>query len=202
MMLTASSVLFGTFVLTSMYMQDVLGTGALETGLAFLPLAVAAGLGSHLGSQLVSHAGPRRAMALAFVLIAAGTLLLSGVDSGGSYLSDVLPGIVIAGFGLGIALVGVALSVLTGAPAAETGMLSGLNTTGHEVGGSIGIAVLVSVATSTAATSPAALAGGIGNAFAFASVIAAVGGVIASLVLPKTDTFLPMLKTSAPISVH
>ncbi|MGZ4332591.1 MAG: MFS transporter [Solirubrobacteraceae bacterium] len=202
MMLTASSVLFGTFVLISMYLQNVLGTGALGSGLAFLPLAVAAGLGSHLGSHLVSHAGPRRAMALAFLLIAIGTLLLSGVDIGGSYISDVLPGIVIAGVGLGIALVGVALSVLTGAPAEETGMLSGLNTTGHEVGGSIGIAVLVSVATSSAAATPGALAGGIGNAFLVASIIAGIGAIIASLVLPKTDTFLPMLKTSAPVSVH
>jgi EmrB/QacA subfamily drug resistance transporter len=202
MMLTASSVLFGTFVLISMYLQNVLGTGALDTGLAFLPLAVAAGLGSHLGSHLVSHAGPRRAMALAFLLIAIGTLLLSRVDVGGSYVSDVLPGIGIAGVGLGIALVGVALSVLTGAPADETGMLSGLNTTGHEVGGSIGIAVLVSVATSSAAATPDALASGIGKAFLVASIIAGIGAVIASLVLPKTDTFLPMLKTSPPVPVH
>ena len=202
MMLTASSVLFGTFVLISMYLQNVLGTGALDTGLAFLPLAVAAGLGSHLGSHLVSHAGPRRAMALAFLLIAIGTLLLSRVDIGGSYVSDVLPGIVIAGVGLGIALVGVALSVLTGAPADETGMLSGLNTTGHEVGGSIGIAVLVSIATTSAAATPGALASGIGKAFLVASIIAGIGAVIASLVLPKTDTFLPMLKTSPPVPVH
>jgi EmrB/QacA subfamily drug resistance transporter len=202
MMLTASSVLFGTFVLISMYLQNVLGTGALDTGLAFLPLAVAAGLGSHLGSHLVSHAGPRRAMALAFLLIAIGTLLLSRVDIGGSYVSDVLPGIVIAGIGLGIALVGVALSVLTGAAADETGMLSGLNTTGHEVGGSIGIAVLVSVATSSAAATPGALASGIGNAFLVASIIAGIGAVTASLILPKTDTFLPMLKSSPPVPVH
>ena len=202
MMLTASSVLFGTFVLISMYLQNVLGAGALESGLAFLPLAVAAGLGAHLGTRLVSHAGPRRAMALAFLLIAIGTLLLSGVDIGGSYISDVLPGMIVAGVGLGIALVGVALSVLTGAPAEETGMLSGLNTTGHEVGGSIGIAVLLSVATSSAAATPGALAGGIGNAFLVESIIAGIGAIIASLVLPKTDTFLPMLKTSAPVSVH
>jgi hypothetical protein len=141
-------------------------------------------------------------MALAFLLVAAGTLLLSGVDTGGSYVSDVLPGIVVAGVGLGIALVGVALSVLTGAPAEEAGMLSGLNTTGHEVGGSIGIAVLVSIATSSVAATPGGLAGGIGNAFLAASIIAGVGAVVALLVLPRTETFLPMLETSGPISVH
>ncbi|MHB8691316.1 MAG: MFS transporter [Solirubrobacteraceae bacterium] len=202
MMLAASSVLFGTFVLSSMYLQDVLRFGALKTGLAFLPIALAAGLGAHAGSHLVAHVGPRRAMALAFGLVSVGTALLSGVGAGGSYLSDVLPGIVIAGLGLGIVLVGVALSVLTGAPADETGMRSGLNTTGHEVGGSLGIAVLISVAGGSAAVGPVALAGGIGNAFVVASVIAAVGAMIATLVLPKSETFLPMLASSPPVPIH
>src|SRR5215207_3398163 len=57
MMLTASAVLFGSFLLTSIYLQDVLGAGALETGLAFLPMAVIIGLGAHVGSHLVGHAG-------------------------------------------------------------------------------------------------------------------------------------------------
>jgi EmrB/QacA subfamily drug resistance transporter len=202
MMLTASSVLFGTFLLTSMYMQNVLGTGALETGLAFLPVAIATGLGAHLGTHLVGHAGLRRAMTMAFILVSIGTMLLSQLDASGSYVSDVLPGVVIAGLGLGIALVGVALSVLTGAAAEETGMLSGLNTTGHEVGGSLGIAVLVSVATSSTVATPAALANGIGNAFLVASIVATVAGIIGPLLLPRSETFLPKLKAAPAISIH
>ena len=202
MMLTASSVLFGTFLLMSMYMQDVLGTGALETGLGFLPVAIATGLGAHLGTHLVGHAGLRRAMAFAFVLVSVGTMLLSRVSADGSYASDVLPGMVVAGLGLGIALVSVALSVLTGAAAEESGMLSGLNTTGHEVGGSLGIAVLVSVATSSSIATPAALASGIGDAFLVASVIATVAGIVAPLLLPRSETFLPKLKAAPAISVH
>jgi EmrB/QacA subfamily drug resistance transporter len=202
MMLTASSVLFGTFLLTSMYMQNVLGTGALETGLAFLPVAIATGLGAHVGTHLVGHAGLQRAMAIAFILVSIGTMLLSRLDASGSYAADVLPGIVIAGLGLGMALVGVALSVLTGAAAEETGMLSGLNTTGHEVGGSLGIAVLVSVATSSSVATPAALANGIGNAFMVASIIATVGGIVGPLLLPRSETFLPKLKAAPAISIH
>ena len=57
LMLIASAVLFGMFLLSSLYLQNVLGTGALETGLAFLPVAVAAGVGAHVGSQLVSRRG-------------------------------------------------------------------------------------------------------------------------------------------------
>jgi hypothetical protein len=204
MMLAASSVLFGTFLLTSMYVQEVLGTGALATGLAFLPIAVTAGLGAHAGSHVVGHAGLRGAMALAFALVAIGTLLLSGVDAGGSYVADVLPGMVVAGLGLGIALVSVALSVLAGARKDETGMLSGLNTTGHEVGGSLGIAVLVSIATAslTGAPTPTALADGIGNAFLAASIIAVVAGVAATVVLPSRASFLPKLQAAPRIAVH
>jgi EmrB/QacA subfamily drug resistance transporter len=202
MMLIASSVLFGTFLLTSMYLQNVLGTGPMQTGLAFLPIAISTGLGAHVGSHLIGHAGPRRGMALAFILVSVGTMLLSRLDAGGSYVADVLPGIVIAGFGLGIALVGVALSVLTGAAAEEAGMLSGLNTTGHEVGGAIGIAVMVSIATASVGPTPAALANGIGDAFLVASIIAAVGAIVGALLLPTTRTFLPKLKAAPPVAVH
>ena len=205
MMLTASAVLFGSFLLTSIYLQDVLGTGALETGLAFLPIAVAIGAGSHAGSHLVGHAGLRIAMAAAFALTAVGMLLLAGVDSHGSYAGDVLPGMLIAGVGLGIALVSVALSVLTGAADDQAGMLSGLNTTGHEIGGSLGVAVLVTIATGAvgvASTPTASLASGLGDAFLVSSILAAVAGVIAMFVLPSAASFLPKLRLAPPVAIH
>jgi EmrB/QacA subfamily drug resistance transporter len=204
MMLTASAVMFGAFLLTSIYLQDVLGTGALETGLAFLPMAVIIGAGAHLGGHLVGHAGLRIAMAAAFTLAAAGMLLLAGVESGGSYVTDVLPGMLVAGFGLGIALVSVALAVLTGAADEEAGMLSGLNTTGHEVGGSLGIAVLVTIATGAlgAGTSTADLAAGLADAFLVAGIVAAAGGVLALLVLPPAATFLPKMRHAPHVAIH
>src|SRR3954471_7146227 len=161
MMLAASAILFGSFLLTSMYLQEVLGTGALETGLAFLPMAVIIGLGAHLGSHLVGHAGLRVAMATAFALTAGGMLLLAGVDSHGSYAGDVLPGMLVAGLGLGIALVSVALAVLTGAADDEAGVAAGLNTTGHEIGGSLGVAVLVTIATDAIGTGTSASTAGL-----------------------------------------
>jgi hypothetical protein len=131
-------------------------------------------------------------------------LLLSGVDGDGSYLADVLPGVLVADFGLGIALVGVALSVLTGAADDEAGMLSGLNTTGHEIGGSLGVAVLVTVATGAlgALTSTAELASGLGDAFLVASVIAVAGGILAPFVLPPAATFLPKMRLAPHVAIH
>lgn len=197
LMLVASSVMFGTFLMASLYLQNVLGTGPLLTGLGFVPLALTAGIGAHLGSHVVSNIGVRIPLAVALAVTAGGMLLLSGVDARGSYVSDVLPGILVAGLGIGVVLASVALSVLAGARDEESGMLSGLNSTGHEVGGSFGIAALTSVV--TASTGPAA---GIANGFLTAGVLAAVGSVIALLVLPPASSFLPKLRllpSSMPI---
>ena len=204
MMLAASAVLFGSFLITSLYLQNVLGTGPMETGLAFLPLAVATGAGAHIGSQVVRHAGVRLPLAGAFAVAAAGLLMLAGVDAGGSYVVDVLPGVLITGVGLGVALVCVAVSVLTGAREDETGMLSGLNTTGHEIGGSLGIAVLVTIATGAigGAGGPAALASALGDAYLAAAIIAGAAAVLALVVLPSARSFLPRLRLAPSMPMH
>jgi EmrB/QacA subfamily drug resistance transporter len=193
LMLVGSGVLFGTFLLSSLYLQNVLGTGSLETGLAFLPLALSAGAGAHLGSQLASRFGVRVTMAGGFVVTAVSMLLLSGVDRDGDYLTDVLPGLTIAGLGIGPVLASVAISVLSGART-ETGMLSGLNTTGHEIGGTLGIALLVTIATAGTGSSAPATAGGIGDAFLAAAALAGLGSLIALVVLPSARSFLPRLR--------
>lgn len=204
LMLVGSAVLFGMFLLSSLYLQNVLGTGPLETGLAFLPVAVAAAVGAHLGSQLISRVGVRVPMAGAFAVTAAGMLLLAGVDSDSSYVVGVLPGMLIAGLGLGVVLVGVAVSVLTGARDEESGMLSGLNTTGHEVGGSFGVAVLVSIATAATGNGSSPIgASGIADAFLAAAALATVGSLIALIVLPSAKSFLPKLQLApASMPIH
>ena len=148
MMLAASAVLFGTFLLSSLYLQNVLGHRPARDR-AGVPAARRRRWrgGAHVGSHVIGHARrPRCRWPRASPSPSAGLLLLSGVDAGGSYVADVLPGMLIAGVGLGVVLVCVAVSVLTGARDEETGMLSGLNTTGHEIGGSLGVAVLATIA--------------------------------------------------------
>ena len=199
LMLAVSSVLFGSFLLVSMYMQNVLSAGPMETGLAFLPLAVALAAGVHVGSHVVTHAGVRIPIASGFAVAAGGMLLLSGADAQGGYLSDMLPGMLVAGLGLGAVLVAVSVSIMTGAREDETGMLSGLNTTGHEIGGSIGIAALATIAAGTAGQ---AGAGAISDAFLAATAIAAAASLIALLVLPSAATFLPKLRIAPRVAIH
>jgi EmrB/QacA subfamily drug resistance transporter len=203
MMLAASAVLFGSFLLSSLYLQNVLGTGALETGLAFLPFAVAIGAGVHAGSHVITHAGVRIPLAIGFAIAAVGMLLLSRVSAHGSYAADVLPGMLVAGIGLGIILVSVSVSVLTGAAGHESGMLSGLNTTGHEIGGSLGIAILATIAAGAAGpTAAAGLADGIGDAFLAAAIIAGAASAAALVILPSARTFLPKLALAPRVAVH
>jgi EmrB/QacA subfamily drug resistance transporter len=198
MMLAAAAALFGLFLLASLYLQDVLGAGPLETGLAFLPLAVALAAGVHAGSHVMTHAGIRVPMVAGFGIAAAGLVLLSTVDAGGSYLGDVLPGMLIAGLGLGVVLVSVSVSVMTGAGDDETGMLSGLNTTGHEIGGSVGIAAVATIA----AGSSGLTAAGIGDGFLALAGLSGLAALTALVVVPAAAVFLPKLRLAPRVAIH
>jgi hypothetical protein len=101
----------------------------------------------------------------------------------------------VTGLGLGVVLVSVSVSVLTGAGEHEAGMLSGLTTTGHEIGGSLGIAILATVAAGAGA-------GGIGDAFLTAGVIAGCASIAALIVLPSARVFLPKLADAPRVAVH
>lgn len=208
LMLPAAAILMGSVLLTSIYMQEVVGASPLETGIGLLPFAVAVGAGAHLGSHLGRQVGVRTPMALAFLLAGAGMLLLSRIDGTGSYAADVLPGLLIGAVGLGIAIVAIALAVMTGARDDDAGMLSGLNSTGHEVGGSLGIAALTTIAAQAiggggAPTGPDALAGGLGDGFLAAAGIAGAGAILALILLPAARRFLPRLREApAAVSIH
>src|SRR5215203_5943656 len=198
MMLAAAAALFGLFLLASLYMQDVLGTGPLQTGLAFLPLAIALAAGVHLGGHVMTHAGVRAPMAAGFATAASGLVLLSAVDARGSYLTDVLPGMLLAGVGLGVVLVSVSVSVMTGAADDETGILSGLNTTGHEIGGSIGIAAMATIAAGSAGVT----ATGIGDAFLALAGLTVLATLGAAVVIPSAAVFLPKLRLAPRVAIH
>src|SRR5437762_9175435 len=92
LMLAAAGSIFGLFLLSSLYLQNVLDMGPLATGLAFIPLAVSAGIGAHAAGHIVSHRGVRGPLAAAFAIAAGGMVLLAHVGQNGSYLADVLPG--------------------------------------------------------------------------------------------------------------
>jgi EmrB/QacA subfamily drug resistance transporter len=194
LMLAAAGSIFGLFLLSSLYLQNVLGMGPLATGLAFIPLALAAGIGAHAAGHIVSHHGVRGPLTGAFVVTAGGMTLLAHVGETGSYLRDVLPGMLVAGLGLGVAVVSVSIAILTGACEQETGMISGLNATGHEIGGTIGIAIFSTIAAGTGVLAGPHAALGISHAFIAAALLAGVASLVALAVLPRARHFVPKLR--------
>jgi EmrB/QacA subfamily drug resistance transporter len=204
LMLITAGTIFGLFLLCSLYLQNVLGTGPLMTGLAFIPLALAAGLGAHAAGHIVSQHGVRIPLASAFAISAVGMGLLAHVGANGTYLRNVLPGMLIAGLGLGIATVTVSIAILTGSRQDESGMISGLNSTGHEIGGTIGIAVFSTIAAgATGAVGGAHAAAGISHAFIAAGILTSVASLIAFALLPHARDFVPKLRLNpSAMPVH
>ena len=205
MMLAASAVLFGTFLLASLYLQNVLGTGPLETGLAFLPLAVAARRRRprrqpraqprrrpRADGHGIRRRRPRDAAAVRRRRATAATS------------PTCCPGMLVAGLGLGVVLVCVSVSVMTGAEDEETGMLSGLNTTGHEIGGSIGIAVLATIAAGSAGSDVVRRRSPTASATPSWSSPASPPSpsLVALIVLPSAATFLPKLRLAPRVAIH
>jgi EmrB/QacA subfamily drug resistance transporter len=203
LMLAAAGSIFGLFLLSSLYLQNVLGWGPLTTGLAFIPLAVAAGIGAHASGHIVSKHGVRGPLAGAFLVAAAGMTLLAHVGENGSYVRDVLPGMLVAGLGLGVAVVSVSIAVLTGAREEETGMISGLSSTGHEIGGTVGIAIFSTIAAGSGAVAGPQAASGIAHAFIAAGFLAAAASLVALALLPRARHFVPKMRLNpSPMPSH
>jgi EmrB/QacA subfamily drug resistance transporter len=195
LMLVAAGSIFGLFLLCSLYLQNVLGTSPLLTGLAFIPLALSAGLGAHAAGHVVSRHGVRTPLVSAFLIAAAGMVLLAHVGEHGTYVRNILPGMIVAGFGLGIAVVSVSISVMTGTREDESGMISGLSATGHEIGGTVGIAVFSTIAAgATGAVGGAHAAAGVSHAFIAAAALTGLASIVALLVLPHARDFVPKLR--------
>ena len=120
------------FILT-LYMQQVLGYSALQTGMAFLPHALAAMAAAPLASQLLSRIGVKSTMVSGIVASMVGLLLLTHIPVQGNFVRDLLPGTVIVGFGIVTALVSVTVAATAGVADSEQGLASGLLNTAQQI---------------------------------------------------------------------
>jgi MFS family permease len=186
-----SAAMFALFFLSALYLQLVLGYSPLEVGLAFLPANVIMGLFSlGISAKLVMRFGVKRPIVVGMSLIAAGLLLFARAPVDGSFLVDVLPAMIIVGFGVGIAFNPVLLAAMSDVEPSETGLASGVANTAFMMGGALGLAVLTSVAASRTDTltasghgTLAALNGGYHVAFVLGAVFAAAAAGIGAAFL-------------------
>lgn len=182
LMLIATALLIAFFFLGSVYLQHIRGFSPLRSGFLFLPVAVATGIGAHLGSRLVGRIGSRPTAVAGMAVAAAGTIPLTRLPESGSVYAGLLPGFVIASLGLGSVFVTATTTALAMVEHHEAGLASGVVNTFHEVGGSIGVAVVSTVAASGFDRGSAA---GFEDAFIVCAVAAAAGAIVGLGVVPR-----------------
>jgi MFS family permease len=178
-MLGTTGILVGSFYLNTLYLQNVLGYSALKTGLSFLPLALVILAAAHLASHLLSHAGSRVVAVVGLVLTSVAALLLALAPDRASYLTNLLPGFLLLGAGVGLVFVAVTVTAMADVRHDQAGLASGIMTTAHELGAALGVAILAAVATSSGNQ-----VSGYGDAFFVAAAIAGVLAFVAAIVIP------------------
>ena len=140
--------MFGMFFLGALYLQRILGYDALEVGLAFLPVTLVIGtLSLGFSERLNMRFGPRATLIPSLVFIGAGLLLFAQTPVDGTYVSDILPVMILLGLGAGLAFPSLMTLAMSGATQSDSGLASGLVNTTLQVGGAVGLAVLATLAT-------------------------------------------------------
>ncbi|MET9314607.1 MFS transporter [Kribbella sp. NPDC003505] len=177
MILVATALMISMFFLGSFYLQHFQGYGALRTGLLFLPVAVAAIVGAQLAGHLVGRTGARPIAMAGFLITAAG-VAVPAIWEG---TAVIVIGMTVGTIGLGAAFVAASTTTFAQIDHREAGLASGILSTFHEFGASLGVAVVSSVA---AASLGGTVSTGFTRGFTFAAVTAAVAAVLALVVVP------------------
>jgi EmrB/QacA subfamily drug resistance transporter len=136
------------FFFLTLYMQNVLGYSAIQTGLAYLPLCFVVAVTAGIASQLLARVGTRPVIVVGAVTAAAGLYLLSRIPVDGSYVADLLPGTLVLGVGGAAVFVGVATAANAGVPPDKAGLAAALLNSSQQLGGALGLAIFTAVATS------------------------------------------------------
>jgi EmrB/QacA subfamily drug resistance transporter len=204
--LILGTVTFSMFLMLTLYMQQVLSYSPLKTGLAYLAVAGTAIIWSTVAAQLVNRVGVKPVIAAGMGFLTAGLLYFTQVSVGGSYLGDLLPGFLLIAVGLGFSFVPISIAALAGVHASQAGLASGLFNTSQQIGGALGIAALSAIATSTTEDGvasgtavPQALTEGFETAFVWGGIIAALGILVALVLVRRSDLEAPVEEVPEPL---
>ena len=204
--LILGTVTFSMFLMLTLYMQQVLGYSPMKTGVAYLAVAGTAIVWSGVAAQLVNRVGVKPVIAMGMTLLTVGLLYFTQVSVGGSYVGDLLPGFLLIGAGLGFSFVPISIAALAGVQSSEAGLASGLFNTSQQIGGALGIAVLSTIATTTTSDEvatgtavPQALTDGFEAAFIWGAAVAAVGILVALVLVRPSDLEEPVEEVPEPV---
>jgi MFS family permease len=190
-LLLVASAMFGMFFFASLYVQDILGYSPLRAGFAFLPVTVGIIVGSVAAQQLIRRFGPRNVSVAGILLAAIGMALLTGVPVHGSYVGDLLIGLLPLSIGLGLVFVPVTLLATGGVTGDDAGLASGLFNTSQQVGGSLGLALM---STFAASRTTSLLHGGTGTAAAHVAGYHVAFGIAAGMLIAAAVILVAALR--------
>jgi EmrB/QacA subfamily drug resistance transporter len=194
MMLPVIASAFGMFFFLSLYIQNVLHYSPVRTGLCFLPVPVIIGVLSYYAPAMLERLGFKPLLVTGTALATLGIYLMSFITAHSTYVANLLPPLVILGFGFGIAFVAITVAATTGVSGDQAGLASGLINASQQLGGALGLGVLVAVSTATAAakvaagaTSVSASVDGYRQAFLCAAIFMALALVVGITVIRAPD---------------
>ena len=203
--------MYSTFFLGTLYLEHVLHYSALQTGVSFLPwtLTVAA-LSLGVTARLVQAFGPRRVMMFGMGAVVGGLLLLSTVGMGTSFFPTIFLAYFAIGLGIGTSFMPLLAIAMADVPTADAGLGSGIVNVSQQVSGALGLAILGTIATNHTKTLlaqghgvTASLLGGYHLAFLIGAASAAVGIVIALVVLrPGAQASTELAPAPEPLHVR
>jgi len=199
-MLIVAGGLFAFFFFAQLYVQQILGYDPLQAGLAFLPVTAGIVVGAGLAQGLTRRISVRWVAVVGMGVAATGLFVLSRVPVDGTYLANLLPGLVLMSIGMGSTFVPLTLIATTNIGDADAGLASGLFNTSQQVGGALGLAILSTLAADRTASElgglgrapgrpdqALALVEGFQVAFIAGAILILLGAVVTALVLRGRD---------------
>ncbi|HET9286368.1 MAG TPA: MFS transporter [Gaiella sp.] len=212
-MFVVAAGLFSMFFFNTLYVQRVLGFSPLEAGFAFVPFTAGVIIGAGLSQRLVPALGAREVPLIGAALGAVGLLLFLRLTPDSSYLTDLLPGIMLASIGMGLLFVPITLIATSGIPNDDAGLASGLFNTSQQIGGALGLALLSTLATNrtedelasagaqpTADATADALVSGFHVAWLSSAILLAAGGLLLLGLLRRRDVAAVSEGEVAPVA--
>lgn len=168
--------MMSAFFFLTQFLQEISDYGALTTGFAFLPMAVAIFGMSRLIPTLLPRFGPKPLAATGTLMMAAGLWWLSTLSPGDGYVAAVLGPMLLMGIGGGLAFSPLNIVIMGTVPPADAGAAGGAMQTMQQLGSTLGLAVLVTMAGSASrgvgGSADDVLVAGMGAAFTVSASIA------------------------------
>jgi EmrB/QacA subfamily drug resistance transporter len=202
-MLLSFAGIFAMLFFITLYMQEILHYSPFKAGAGYVPITAGFAVAGGISSQLVSRVGARIVIVAGALIGGAGVYLLARVPVGGSYVADVLPGMLIMALGMGAVFVAATAAANDGVPPSQAGLAAGLLNASQQLGSAVGLAVLSAIATSRTATllaahvaRPEALTSGYQRGL-FAGSLFMVAAAVIALRTSNTKIAAPPVTVSA-----